>query len=75
RQSAGGSPSASAGSGGESDEGLIGGAAGGLLDPPKPSGSTSPSAGRSPATGPDVTIPPLLPGLLPGLGIDDEEAK
>lgn len=75
RQSAGGSPSASAGSGGESDESLIGGAAGGLLDPPKPSGSTSPSAGRSPATGPDVTIPPLLPGLLPGLGIDDEEAK
>ncbi len=24
---------------------------------------------------PDVTIPPILPGLLPGLGIDSEDAR
>ncbi|MFF8591597.1 DUF5667 domain-containing protein [Streptomyces sp. NPDC015220] len=70
-----GSPSKSAASGGESGDGLIGGTTGGLLDPPKPSGSTSPPAGKSPTSGPDVTIPPLLPGLLPGLGIDQEDAK
>ncbi|MGW1728749.1 DUF5667 domain-containing protein [Streptomyces sp. NPDC002306] len=67
-----GSPSKSAGTGGESD-GLLGGSTGGLLDPPKDTGSASPST--SPSTGePDVTLPPLLPGLLPGLGIDSEDA-
>ncbi|MFI2643435.1 DUF5667 domain-containing protein [Streptomyces sp. NPDC018610] len=73
-RSGSGSPSASSGSGSENGTGLIGGAAGGLLDPPTPSGSTSPTPGKSPATGPDVTIPPLLPGLLPGLGIEGEDA-
>ncbi|MFJ2722344.1 DUF5667 domain-containing protein [Streptomyces sp. NPDC087437] len=69
------SPSASTGSG-SADEGLFGGSTGGLLDPPKPSsGSASPSATKSPSSGPDVTIPPLLPGLLPGLGINAEDAK
>ncbi|MFI6565495.1 DUF5667 domain-containing protein [Streptomyces sp. NPDC050534] len=63
------SPSQSAGSTGE---GLLGGNTGGLLDPPKDSGSASPSASKSPSSEPDVTIPPLLPGLLPGLGIDSE---
>ncbi|MFD9001763.1 DUF5667 domain-containing protein [Streptomyces sp. NPDC059582] len=67
-----GSPSKSAGTGGEGD-GLLGGSTGGLLDPPKDTGSASPST--SPSTGePDVTLPPLLPGLLPGLGIDSEDA-
>ncbi|WP_306190086.1 DUF5667 domain-containing protein [Streptomyces sp. MK5] len=74
-QSHSGSPSTSAGSGGESSEGLLGGTTGGLLDPPKASGSASPSESKPPAGGPDVTIPPLLPGLLPGLGIDSEDAK
>ncbi|MEU0603678.1 DUF5667 domain-containing protein [Streptomyces sp. NPDC006393] len=74
-QSHSGSPSTSAGSGGESGEGLLGGTTGGLLDPPKASGSASPSESKPPAGGPDVTIPPLLPGLLPGLGIDSEDAK
>ncbi|GAB1328296.1 DUF5667 domain-containing protein [Streptomyces sennicomposti] len=74
-ESGSGTPSASAGSGSENGDGLIGGAAGGLLDPPKPSGSTSPTAGKTPGAGPDVTIPPLLPGLLPGLGIEDEDAR
>ncbi|MFE1247476.1 DUF5667 domain-containing protein [Streptomyces sp. NPDC058735] len=69
------SPSSSAGSGSESD-GLLGGSTGGLLDPPKDSEtSTSPSAdGVTPTPEPDVTLPPLLPGLLPGLGIDSEDA-
>ncbi|MEU8952158.1 DUF5667 domain-containing protein [Streptomyces sp. NPDC048489] len=66
-------PSAS----GSTAEGLLGGSTGGLLDPPKDTTSTSPSAGRSsPAGGaPDVTLPPLLPGLLPGLGIDSEDSR
>ncbi|MFG3583251.1 DUF5667 domain-containing protein [Streptomyces sp. NPDC047990] len=66
-------PSAS----GSTAEGLLGGSAGGLLDPPKDTTSTSPSAGKSsPAGGaPDVTLPPLLPGLLPGLGIDSEDSR
>ncbi|MFF8934771.1 DUF5667 domain-containing protein [Streptomyces paradoxus] len=71
----GGSPSRSAGSGGDSD-GLLGGNTGGLLDPPEDSeASASPSAeGDTPVPEPDVTLPPLLPGLLPGLGIDSEDA-
>ncbi|WP_161369544.1 DUF5667 domain-containing protein [Streptomyces sp. SID5643] len=71
----GGSPSRSAGSGSDSD-GLLGGNTGGLLDPPKDSeASTSPSAeDNAPVPEPDVTLPPLLPGLLPGLGIDSEDA-
>ncbi|MFF0105009.1 DUF5667 domain-containing protein [Streptomyces hirsutus] len=71
-------PSGSADSGDRS-EGLLGGNTGGLLDPPAESGdtSTSPPAGggaTAPAR-PDVTLPPLLPGLLPGLGIDSEDAE
>ncbi|AMW12119.1 hypothetical protein A4E84_23050 [Streptomyces qaidamensis] len=73
----GGSPSRSAGSGSAGD-GLLGGNTGGLLDPPKDKdseASTSPSAeGDTPVPEPDVTLPPLLPGLLPGLGIDSEDA-
>ncbi|GAB2781222.1 DUF5667 domain-containing protein [Streptomyces chlorus] len=71
-------PSGSADSGDKS-EGLLGGNTGGLLDPPAESGAagTSPPAGggaTAPAP-PDVTLPPLLPGLLPGLGIDSEDAE
>ncbi|GAB2894721.1 DUF5667 domain-containing protein [Streptomyces deserti] len=75
--SSSGSPSRSAGSGSDSD-GLLGGNTGGLLDPPKDSGaSASPSTGGStPTTEPDVTLPPLLPRLLPpGLGIEGEDAN
>ncbi|MER7971830.1 DUF5667 domain-containing protein [Streptomyces sp. NPDC096080] len=68
------SPSRSAGSGSPGD-GLLGGSTGGLLDPPKDSDTASPSASKPPVTGPDVTIPPLLPGLLPGLGIDSQDAE
>jgi Domain of unknown function (DUF5667) len=64
------SPSATDGSGG-----LLGGT-GGLLDPPKDDSTTgatpSPTDGtKSPE--PQITLPPLLPGLLPGLGLDSEE--
>ncbi|MFF9204108.1 DUF5667 domain-containing protein [Streptomyces sp. NPDC014986] len=60
------------------DDGLLGGDTGGLLDPPEENGtSTSPpptgDLTRPPA--PDVTLPPLLPGLIPGLGIDGEDGE
>jgi hypothetical protein len=66
-------PSKSSGSGSESD-GLIGGNTGGLLNPPKDTGSSSPST-STPTSEPDVTLPPLIPGLLPGLGIDGENTN
>ncbi|MFJ9901781.1 DUF5667 domain-containing protein [Streptomyces sp. NPDC101152] len=65
------SPSKSASTG---TEGLLGGNTGGLLDPPK-SGGASPSESKSPTTNPGVTVPPLLPGLLPGLGINGEDTN
>ncbi|MFC9915570.1 DUF5667 domain-containing protein [Streptomyces sp. NPDC127197] len=67
-------PSRSADSDSE-DDGLLGGNTGGLLDPPKDTGSGSPSPTKPPTTEPDVTLPPLLPGLLPGLGIEGEDAE
>ncbi|QIJ64025.1 DUF5667 domain-containing protein [Streptomyces sp. JB150] len=69
-----GRPSQSADSGKDGD-GLLGGNTGGLLDPPETPGTTSPSETRAPAPEPDVTVPPLLPGLLPGLGIEAEDAE
>ncbi|MQY35595.1 hypothetical protein SRB17_35730 [Streptomyces sp. RB17] len=67
-----GDPSGSAT--GSSGEGLLGGSTGGLLEPPKTgTGSGTPSTSKSPAPAPDVTLPPLLPGLLPGLGIEGED--
>ncbi|WP_217168637.1 DUF5667 domain-containing protein [Streptomyces sp. AC512_CC834] len=68
-------PSESADSGDEND-GLLGGGSGGLLDPPKDDTGTSspPTGGNTPPPEPDVTLPPLLPGLLPGLGIEAEDA-
>ncbi|MFH8802670.1 DUF5667 domain-containing protein [Streptomyces sp. NPDC017936] len=69
---AGGSPSRSS-STGPDDDGLLDGDTGGLLDPPQDAGSASPSTSRSGAGEPDVTLPPLLPGLLPGLGIDGQD--
>jgi hypothetical protein len=81
--SAGGSSTGSHSSGkpkpsssGSSGEGLLGGNTGGLLDPPKDDTSSSPSSSKTTSSGaPDVTLPPLLPGLLPGLGIDGEDTK
>ncbi|MFF7950317.1 DUF5667 domain-containing protein [Streptomyces griseorubiginosus] len=69
----GGNPGKASPSGNQ-DDGLLGGSTGGLLDPPKSSGTTSPTS-PSPSADPDVTLPPLLPGLLPGLGINGEESN
>lgn len=56
------------------NEGLLPDSPGDLLNPPSGSGLPSaPGEGGLPPA-PDVTIPPLLPGLLPGLGIDTEDA-
>ncbi|MER6348251.1 DUF5667 domain-containing protein [Streptomyces sp. NPDC001595] len=74
RPGADGGPSQSADSGSDSD-GLLGGNTGGLLDPPEDTGSASPSQSRTPTPEPDVTLPPLLPGLLPGLGIEADDAE
>lgn len=73
RHSSSGSPSKSAGGSTGEDDGLLGGSTGGLLDPPQNTGSTTPSTSNTPVPEPDVTLPPLLPGLLPGLGIDGED--
>ncbi|MEU5366447.1 DUF5667 domain-containing protein [Streptomyces sp. NPDC005925] len=53
-------------------DGLLGGGTGGLLNPPQDL-TPSPSTENPPAGEPDVTLPPLLPGLLPGLDIDSED--
>ncbi|MFI9153529.1 DUF5667 domain-containing protein [Streptomyces sp. NPDC053367] len=68
-----GSPSRSAGT--DTDEGLLGGNTGGLLEPPEEPDTASPSQSRTPTAEPDVTLPPLLPGLLPGLGIEGEDVE
>jgi hypothetical protein len=63
---------------GTDDDGLLGGNTGGLLDPPKDSTPASPSTGgksKTPVPEPDVTLPPLIPGLLPGLGIEGEDTE
>ncbi|MFF8975139.1 DUF5667 domain-containing protein [Streptomyces sp. NPDC014995] len=67
-----GSPSKSS-STGTDDDGLLGGSTGGLLDPPQDADTASPTS-KPTTTEPDVTLPPLLPGLLPRLGIDGEDA-
>ncbi len=67
------SPGAETGTTAPEDDGLLGGNTGGLL--PSPTGTTAPEEQQVTPTPPDVTIPPLLPGLLPGLGIDSEDAR
>ncbi|KUL33647.1 hypothetical protein ADL22_32600 [Streptomyces sp. NRRL F-4489] len=61
----------------QEQEGLLGGGTGGLLDPGSKDGATPHdgghgSHGKDGAGRPDVTLPPLLPGLLPDLGIDGD---
>ncbi|MFF0503190.1 DUF5667 domain-containing protein [Streptomyces fimicarius] len=71
-------PSGSPGSGDATpDDGLLGGGTDGLLDDLPTDGLTKPSPEGKPSTpaAPDVTLPPLLPGLLPGLGIDGENLR
>ncbi|CAL9503400.1 DUF5667 domain-containing protein [Streptomyces sp. enrichment culture] len=72
------SPGPSGGSSADTDQGLLGGGTGGLLGPDGPATSAPPAQdapAESPAPRPDVTLPPLLPGILPGLGIDGEDAR
>ncbi|WP_137234237.1 DUF5667 domain-containing protein [Streptomyces sp. BPSDS2] len=59
------------------DDGLLGGGTDGLLDDLPTDGLTKPSPESKPSApaAPDVTLPPLLPGLLPGLGIDGENLR
>ncbi|MFD3874863.1 DUF5667 domain-containing protein [Streptomyces sp. NPDC058623] len=56
--------------------GLLGGT-GDLLNPPAggqaPPGTSAPGTPELPQ--PDITLPPLLPGLLPGLGLNSEDAE
>lgn len=69
-------PSSSAGA--EDQGGLVGGA-GGLLDPPTGAATPSPPTGKGDTGGkpsqPDITIPPLLPDLLPGLTLDGDDTR
>ncbi|GAA2640751.1 DUF5667 domain-containing protein [Streptomyces vastus] len=60
---------------GTQDEGLLGGNTGGLLEPPKDDTSTTPSSEPTTPTDPDVTVPPLLPGLLPEVRVEDEDTN
>lgn len=57
--------------------GLLGGATGGLLEQDREAtGEDEESAEDTPASPePDVTIPPLIDGLLPGLGLDIRRAE
>ncbi|MFG2298906.1 DUF5667 domain-containing protein [Streptomyces sp. NPDC048603] len=71
----GGTPAPAAPSAGQSQgskPGLLPGT-GDLLKPPAEQTSPSPAA-PSPEATPDITLPPLIPGLLPGLGISQEDA-
>lgn len=56
-------------------DGLIGGGADDLFDPPSP--DTTPPTQDTPSTAPtpDITLPPLIPGLIGGLGIDSRDDK
>lgn len=67
--SAPGSPKATPPGGG----GLLGGT-GDLLNPPTGQSTPSESGAAPTPAQPDITLPPLLPGLLPGLGIGAEDA-
>lgn len=73
--STGTTPSTGSASGSPEDDGLLGGNTGGLLNPSPTGTPTAPTSGQSTPDVPDVTLPPLLPGLLPGLGIDSEDAR
>ncbi|MFD3329834.1 DUF5667 domain-containing protein [Streptomyces sp. NPDC058701] len=54
--------------------GLLGGT-GDLLTPPTGQPSPPPTGGVPEHLKPDITLPPLLPGILPGLGLDAEDAE
>ncbi|MBO0918721.1 DUF5667 domain-containing protein [Streptomyces laculatispora] len=51
-------------------DGLIGGGTDDLFDPPSPDATEPSKDTPSTAPTPDITLPPLIPGLIGGLGID-----
>ncbi|MFE6979017.1 DUF5667 domain-containing protein [Streptomyces sp. NPDC057682] len=55
-------------------DGLIAGGTDGLLNPPSTGTTPSDTAPSTPPT-PDITLPPLIPGLIGGLGIDAQDDK
>lgn len=63
------------GSGSSPADGLIGGGTDGLFDPPSPDATTPSQNTPSTTPSPDITLPPLLPGLIGGLGIDAQDDK
>ncbi|WP_326660709.1 DUF5667 domain-containing protein [Streptomyces sp. NBC_00385] len=63
------------GSGSSPADGLIGGGTDGLLDPPSPDATTPSQDTPSTTPSPDITLPPLIPGLIGGLGIDAQDDK
>ncbi|MFD1832811.1 DUF5667 domain-containing protein [Streptomyces desertarenae] len=66
-----GAPSPSGSGSGTSEEPGVLPSPGDLLNPPQEDGSPSaPDGGGPRLPEPDVTIPPILPDILPGLGID-----
>lgn len=66
-------PSPSGSSSRAPQDGLIGGNTGGLLDPPQEATTPSPSGKAPEQPAPEITLPPLLPGILPGLGLQAED--
>ncbi|MFF7731120.1 DUF5667 domain-containing protein [Streptomyces sp. NPDC008001] len=78
KHAGGGSQQSASPGGHEEHEGLLGGT--GLLKPPSTPGSATPdgstrSKDSKPSKQPSITIPPVLPDILPGLGIHGEDAK
>ncbi|MEW2418499.1 DUF5667 domain-containing protein [Streptomyces sp. NPDC046866] len=65
-------PSTSGGKPSQAPGGLLGGT-GDLLHPPAGQDTTAPAASPG-LPEPEITLPPLLPGLLPGLGLKAEDA-
>ncbi|MFI6862365.1 DUF5667 domain-containing protein [Streptomyces sp. NPDC050421] len=63
------------GSGSTPADGLIGGGTDGLFDPPLPEATTPTQDTPSTTPSPDITLPPLIPGLIGGLGIDAQDDK
>lgn len=63
------------GSGSAPADGLIGGGTDGLFDPPSPDATTPTQDTPSTTPSPDITLPPLIPGLIGGLGIDAQDDK
>lgn len=63
------------GSGSTPADGLLGGSTDGLLDPPSPDATTPTQDTPSTTPSPDITLPPLIPGLIGGLGIDARDDR